>query len=205
MSRIDITLTSSTHSEFHWLNSFKSLEEKDIEKTILILRDALTVFSAKLTDRRKSWTNQALEINKKKIQKTVKHINEQGLTEMHEVNLNSLKLSLTQAECAQTERKESKPSKAERQYLWLIPSVIDWPYCLLIICVLDKHKIKRINEDQRVKLLKYIVKHRKSLFCCKLEERISQFQKNCVILLSILSCVLRYCRYQSRPFTYSRL
>ena len=207
MSRINITLASPTHPEFHWLDSFENLEEEDIEETILILRGALAAFSAELSDRREPWTDQALEINKEKLKVTAQHINKQGLTEMHEANLDSLKLPLAQAECAQNERKESKPSKAGKQYLWLVSTVIGWPYVLLIICALGKHKMERMDEDQRVKLLKYTAKHRESLFCRRLEDRAiqCQFQEKCMNFISILSCALNYCSFQSQPSTYSRL
>ncbi|KAL9124348.1 MAG: hypothetical protein Q9217_006315 [Psora testacea] len=175
-SRIAVTLASPTHPEFNWLDSFESLEEEEIEGIILILRGALAAFSAELTDRRKPWMDQALENYKEKLQQTAKQINEQGLTETHEANLDSLKLSLAQTGCAQTERKESKPSKAGRQYLWLISNVIGWPYVLLIICALGKHRMERIDEDQRVKLLRWIAKHRESLFCRTLEDRAIQWQ-----------------------------
>lgn len=81
MSRIDIILLTPTHPEFNWLDGFKSLEEEEIEGIILILRGALAAFSAELTDRRKPWTDQALENYKEKLQETAKQINEQGLSE----------------------------------------------------------------------------------------------------------------------------
>lgn len=196
MSRINITLATPTHPEFNWLDSFESLEEEEIEGIILILRGVLAAFSAELTDRRKPWTDQALENYKEKLQETAKQINEQGLTETYEGHLDSLKLSLAQAGCAQTERKKSKLSKAGRQYLWLISNIIGWPFVLLIICALGKHKMERLDKDQRVKLLKYIANHRESLFCRRLEDRAiqCQFQEKCINLISILSCVLKYCR-----------
>ncbi len=97
MSRIYITLTTPTHPEFNWLDSFESLEEEEIERVILILRGALTVFSAELSDRREPSTDRALEYYKK-LQKIAKQINKQKLTETHEGDLHSLKISLTQAE-----------------------------------------------------------------------------------------------------------
>lgn len=207
MSRIHITLTTPTQPEFNWLDSFESLEGEEIEGVILILRGALAAFSAELSDRREPSTDRALEDYKKKLQKIAKQINKQGLTETHKGDLDSLKISLAQAGSAQVEREESQPSKAGRQDLWLISNVIGWPYALLIFCALGKHKVERINEVQRVKLLKYVAGHRKLLFCRILEARAVQFrcQEKGMNLSSILSCILKYCRYQSRPFTYLRL
>lgn len=61
-----------------------------------------------------------------------------------------------------------------RQYLWLISRVVGWSYALLILCALGKHRIQRLDEDQRVKLIKYINKRRSSLFCPKLEDPATQ-------------------------------
>ena len=197
MSSIDITFATPTHPELRWSDSFEGLEEEEIEELVNNLRVALAAFSAELTDRRKPETDRKFEKYKQKLQETAKQINEQGLTKAHEEHLGSLKLILAQAGSAQGERKESKNSKAGRQYLWLISNVIGWPYVLLFFCALGKHKVERINEDQRVKLLKYIVNRRESLFCRRLEDRTIQFrsQEERMSLISILSCVLKYCRY----------
>ena len=207
MSRINITLATPDHPEVNWLDSSEGLEELEIEGIILILRGALAAFSAELSDRRQPWTDEALEDYKGKLQETAKQINEHRLTKQHELHLDNSRSSLSQAGSAQIEGKESNQSKAGRQYLWLISNLIGWPYVLLIICALGKHKIERIDEDQRVKLLKYIAEHRESLFCRKLEDRAiqCQFQEKCMNLISRLSCVLKFCRYQSRPSRYSRL
>lgn len=168
MSRINIIVSTPTHPEINWLDSFESLEGEEMEGIIQILRGALAAFSAELSDRREPSTDRALENYKKKLQKTAKQINKQGLTETHESDLDSLKISLTQAGSAQVEREESQPSKAGRQYLRFISNVIGWPCALLIFCALGKHKVERINEVQRVKLLKYVAEHPKLLFCCRL-------------------------------------
>ena len=191
MSHINLTLVTPTHPECNWLDSFESLKEEEIEGILLILRGALAAFSAELTDRRMPWPDHELQNYKKKLQETARQINEQELTRTHKANLDSL------TGYAQHERKESKQSKAGKQYLWLISNVIGWPYVLLIICALGKHKIERIGDNQRVKLLKYIVKHRESLFCRRLEDRAVQyqFQEHDINVILILSCVLKFCRY----------
>lgn len=173
----------------------------------MILRGALAAFSAELTDRRKPWRDQKLEDYKKMLQKTAKRINEQGLTKTHKVYMHSLDSSLAQAGCARIEGQDNKASKATRQYLRLISNAIGWSYVLLIFCTLGKHKVEHLDEDQRVKLLKYVAQHRESLFCHRLEDRAiqCQFSKKCMNLISIFSCVLKHCRYQSRPSTYTRL
>ena len=59
--------------------------------------------------------------------------------------------------------------KVVRQFLWLVSRVIGWSYALLILCTLGKHKLQKLDEDRRVKLVKYITQHRGSLFCPGLE------------------------------------
>ncbi len=85
------------------IKQLQKLEEEEIEKIILILRDTLTVFFAELSDRREPSTNRAREYYKKKLQKIAKQINKQELTETHENDMNSLKISFTQVESAQVE------------------------------------------------------------------------------------------------------
>ena len=118
MSLIDITFTTPTYQKFRWLDGLETLEEEEIEDLILILRGALSAFSAELTDRRQPWTDQSFEEYKKLLEDTAQQINVQGLTTKHEKYLQSLKSFLVQAQ------EENKISKALRQYLWLISKVI---------------------------------------------------------------------------------
>ena len=202
MSPIEIIFTTPTQPWFRWLDSFKCLREEEIEILIVILRGALAAFSAELADRREPSRDQTLEKYKKMLQETAKQINEQGLTRTHKGYLGSLNESLAQAGHAQ-----SKKGKAARQYLWLVSSVIGWPYVLLIYCALGKHKVELLNEDQQVQLVKYMAEHRESLFCCRLKDSAiqCQFQEKRMDFISITSCVLNYRRYQSRPATDTRL
>jgi hypothetical protein len=40
--------------------------------------------------------------------------------------------------------------------------------------LLGKHRVQKLDEDQRVKLIKHISKHRDSLFCRRLEDKAIQ-------------------------------
>ena len=204
MSPIDITFATPTHPEFKWLDSFESLGEEEIKGFIVTLRGALSAFSTELIDRRKPYKDQTLENHELMLQETAKHINTQGLTKTHEIYLGNLDSALAQAACAQAERKESK---AARQYLWLISQVIGWPYVLLVFCALGKHKVEHLNEDQRIKIVKYIAKHRESLFCRRLDDKAiqCQFQEYGMNLNSIPLCLLEYRRHGNPPSTYTRL
>ena len=162
----------------------------------MILQVALAAFFAELIDRRKPWTDQQFENIKPKFHETAKIMNEQRLTEMHDGQLNNLKLFLAQTGSAQ-KRTECKNG---RQYFLLISNVIGWFYVFLIFCVLGKHKMERMIEEMRVKVFKYIATHRESLFCRRIEDKTIQFrsQENRMSFNSLLLCVLNYCRYPSR-------
>ena len=178
------------------VKQFRKVRKKKIEKFVVILQAALAVFSAELIDRRKFWTDRQFENIKRKFHETAKIINEQGLTEMHEGQLNNLKLFLAQTRSAQ-KRTECKNGK---QYFLFISNVIGWFYVFLIFCVLSKHKVERMIEKMRVKVFKYIATHRESLFCRRIENKTIQFrsQENRMSFNSLLLCVLNYCKYPSR-------
>ena len=137
----------------------------------MILRGALSAFSAELTDRRQPWCDKVFEDCKEMLQETARQINKQGLTQTHEKYLDSLNLFLSQAGC---DPKMNKTSKAMAQYLWFFSKVIGWPYVLLIFCTLGKHKIEHLNEDQRAKLVTYFAQNRETLFCRELQNKAVQ-------------------------------
>jgi len=153
------------------LPRFESLGDIEIEKIIILLRGALATFFAELTDRRKPWNDTRLEDSCDMLRKTAKHINNEGFTEGHERYLDNLHLYLAGPGDAQKERNEPK---AARQYLWLISIAIGWPYALLILCALGKWRLQNLDDDQRVKILKYVAKHRGSLFYSRLEGKAFQ-------------------------------
>jgi hypothetical protein len=45
-------------------------------------------------------------------------------------------------------------------FLWLISRVIDWPHAFLVLCALSKTTVMKLKENQRLKLIKHIIKHR---------------------------------------------
>ena len=177
MSPIEITCATPTHPPFSWLDSLDKLEEGEIEGFVLNLRGALAAFSMELKDRRELRyrrepdVDQALENYKKQLRETAEQINKQGLTKTQEVFLVNLTTLFAQAQCAKDECDDNNMHKAGREYLWLISSVIGWPYALLIVCTLGRNKIERLKEDHCVKLLRYIHENRELLYCCGLDNR----------------------------------
>ena len=188
MSPINIIFATPTYSKLNWLDSCEGVGEEEIRDLILFLRGALAALSAELDDRRNTRKDENLESYKRMLWETAKQINEQGLTETHERCLGSLGSFLAQAE---VERKESKFDKATRQYLWLISKAIGWPWVRFIWCALGKCKVKHLNEGQRIKLVKYIAKHRESFFCRSLEDRVVQCQSQEICMnpcIDIIAC-----------------
>lgn len=182
MSSIDIIFVTSIYFKFKWLDSLKTFKKKQIEEFIMIFRGALSVFFAKLTDRRKFWKNQSFENYKKMFQKTVQQINEQKLITIHEKYLNNLNSFLTQTDRAQIEQKKNKTNNVTKQYFWFISKITNWFYVFLIFCALNKHKIEHFDENQRVKFVKYIVQNKKTFFCRNFQNKIIQFNvsKKCI-------------------------
>jgi hypothetical protein len=171
MSPISITFATSTNPELKWIDSFEGLRDEEIEEIIVHCRAATASFFAELCDRRKPWNDRTLENYRDMLLENANRINEKGFTKGHQLHLNDLFTSLSDPCDAQTERSEAKVA---RQFLWLISRVIGWSYALLILCTLGKHRVQKLDEDQRVKLIKHISKHRDSLFCRRLEDKAIQ-------------------------------
>ena len=169
MSPISITFDTSINSCFQWYDSFKGLADKELEEIVVHCRSATTVFFIELSNRRKLWKNRTLENYHDMLLKNVNRINRRGLIDEHEGYLKNLYSFLADSKDAQIERNETKVA---RQYLWLVSRVIGWFYALLILCALSKHRLQKLDEDQRVKLVKYITQHRDFLFCSKLANKV---------------------------------
>lgn len=169
MSSINIIFVVSKYLKFQWFDSLESLEEKEIENSILILRGALSAFSAELTDRRIFKKDQSLDNHKMTLEKTAQRINTQGLSQTDENYLNTLNLYITQEDV------KDKTKKATTQIFWQTAKLIGWPYVFLIVCALGKHRFAHHDEDHRIKLIKFIAQNRKTFFCQSLQDKVIQF------------------------------
>lgn len=134
-------------------------------------------------------------------------INTRSLTDEHEDYLKNLYSFLADSRDAQIERNETKVA---RQYVWLVSRVIGWSYALLILCALSKHRLQKLDEDRRVKLVKHITQHRASLFCPKLKNKairckLHQIRMNSPLYIVILLYLLNYRRCKSETFTLKGL
>jgi len=168
MSPISITFGTPTNPSFQWYDSFKDLADEELEEIVIHCRSATAAFFTELSDRRKPWKDRTLEDFHDMLLENAIRINRRGLTDEHEGYLKNLYPFLADPGDAQIERNETKVA---RQYLWLVSRVIGWSYALLILCALGKHRLQKLDEDRRVKLVKYITQHRDSLFCPKLADK----------------------------------
>ena len=171
MSPISITFRTPTNPEFKWFDSFEDLTDEELEEIAVQCRSATAAFFTELSHRRtprKDWT---VESHLDMLLENANRINRKGFTDEHKVRLNNLYTFLADPVGAQPERDDNKVA---RQYLWLVSRVTDWSYALLILCALGKDKLHRLNEDQRIKLIKYIAQHPDSLFCPKLKDKAIQ-------------------------------
>ncbi len=105
------------------------------------------------------------------LQKTAERITNKGFTENYKLYLDNLYRYLADPYNAQKERNESK---AAGQYLRLVSIAVGWSYALLILCALKKWRLQNLDENQRVKILRYVFKKRGSLFCFRLEDKAVQ-------------------------------
>ena len=168
MSPISITFGTPTNPSFQWYDSFKGLADEELEEIVVHCRSATAAFFTELSDRRKPWKDRTLEEYHDMLLENADRINRRGLTDEHKGYLKNLYLYLADPGDAQIERNDTKVA---RQYLWLISKAIGWSYALLILCTLGKHRLQRLDEDRRVKLVKHITQHRDSLFCPKLKDK----------------------------------
>ena len=168
MSATSIILSTPTNPKFQWFDSFKDLTDKELNEVAVHCRSATAALFTELSDRRHPWKDQKLEDYQDMLLKNANQIKEEGLNNEHELYLDRLCTFLADPDDAQTERIEIK---MVRQYLWLVSRVIGWSYVLLILYTLGKDKLQKLDEDQRIKLVKHIVQNRDSLSCPRLEEK----------------------------------
>ena len=183
-----INFSTPGKPNLRWFDSLKDLTDKELNAIAIQSRSATAAVFSELSDRSNPWQDQTLEAYHKKLLENADQINREGLTKEHETYLNTYLVGLSDA------RNEIKVLK---QFLWLISRVIGWPYALLLLCALGIHKLQRLDEDQRTKLVKYIAQHRDSLFCPILHEKAvcCKLHRICMNLPFCISVSTDYRRY----------
>jgi len=167
MSQITIAFGTPANRSFRWFDTFEGLTTEELDEIIIQCRSATAAFLTELVDRRRPWTDCALEDYYVILQRNANRIDKKGLTKEHKLQLHGVHTILADPGDTQPERNEKKVA---RHFLWLISRVIGWSYALLTLCALGKNKVEKLDEDQRVKIIKFIIQRRGSLFCSSLEE-----------------------------------
>ena len=165
MSSISVTFGTPTNPSFQWFDSLKGLADEELDEIAIHCRSATAAIFTELSDRRNPWKDQTLEEYHKLLLKTANRINRKGLTNKNKLYLNDLNTYLAGPDDARNE------IKVVRQFLWLVSRVIGWSYALLILCALGKHRLQKLDEDRRIKLVKHITQHSDSLLCPVLEDK----------------------------------
>ena len=167
MSPITIAFSTLANRDFRWFDNLQGLTTEELNEFIIQCRSATAAFLTELTDRQRPWKDSILEDYCDKLQRGANRINKKGLTKEHKLQLQEVHKLLAEPGDTQTERQSKIIA---RQFLWLISRVVGWSYALLTLCALGKNKVERMDEDQRVKIIKFIIQCRRSLFCLSLEE-----------------------------------
>lgn len=167
MPPITITFSTPANLDFRWFDNLEGLTTEELDEIVIQCRSATAAFLIELTDRRRPWRDYALEDYCDILQQTANRINKKGLTKEQELQLQGVYTYLADSGDTQAERNDKKVA---RHFLWLISRVIGWSYALLTLCALGKNKVEKLNEDQRVKITRFIIQFRGSLFCSSLEE-----------------------------------
>jgi hypothetical protein len=188
MSPISITFGTPANPKFKWFDSFEGLTDEELDEIVVHCRSATAAFFAELSDRRKPWKDRTLEDYYEILLENADRINRKGFAKEHALRLKDLYMSLADPSNAQIERNENKVA---RHFLWLVSRVIDWSYALLILCTLGKHKVQKLDEDQRVKLIKHIIKHRETLFCPRLKDKAIQCNLH-QIRMNLPLCIIKF-------------
>lgn len=201
MSPINIIFRTPTNPNFTWLDNFKGVEDQELDEIAIHCRSATAAIFTELSDRRNPWKDRTLEDYQAMLLKNAHQINEEGLTYEHEVYLDNLYTYLAGPGDARNE------VKMVRHFLWLVSRVMDWSYALLLLCTLGKHRLQKLDEDRRVKLIKYITQDRDSLSCPTLKDRAIQCRLHqiCMNHLLHIENSLKCFRYEDRPSTHKRL
>ncbi|KAL8762860.1 MAG: hypothetical protein Q9184_001205 [Pyrenodesmia sp. 2 TL-2023] len=153
MSPIEITFSTSTVSAFAWYESHKRLTNPELNELVIQCRGATAAFCAELNDRYNPTTGDSNQIYCQRLEQAAERINEKGDAEAYANNMQDLYRMLDDPGDTQTER---TPSKLARHFIWLVSRILGWAHALLILCVLGRETIRKLNEYQRAKIITHV-------------------------------------------------
>lgn len=172
MLPFSIPCATATGLELSWLEGFEDVRNEEIENAIILLRGMTAACTVELADRSELSSEDIQDAFRHRLHATAKRINKRGFSPDHETYLNNWRGYILEASDAQKERNENK---AARQYLRLLSMAVGWSHALLVLCALGKSCLRRLDDNQRVKILRYVSRNRGSLSCSRLEEKAKQF------------------------------
>lgn len=201
MSPISIIFRTPTNPNLTWLDTFRGITDEELDEFAIHCRNATAAIFTELSDRRNPWKDRTLEKYKDKLLRNAYQINKEGLTDGHKAYLDNLYLYLAGPGDTRNE------IKLVRQFLWLVSRVTDWSYALLLLCSLGKHRLQKMDEDRRVKLIKHVTQHRDLLSCPVLRDRAIECQLHQIRMshLHHIDYSLNCLRYKPRASTHKGL
>lgn len=185
MPPITITLNPPANRSFTLFDSFQDLSDEELSEIVVQCRSATAAFFAELSDRQKPWDDYMLEHHCETIQQHANRINGAGLTTEYTDQLRDVHTFLADPSDAQAEH---KGQTVARHFLWLVSRVMGWSYALLILCALGRNRVQRLDEDQRVKIVKFISKWRGSLYCWELGEKAIEYRLDQICM--VIHCII---------------
>lgn len=151
MPAFSITFSAPSKPHFHWYDSFEDLTDSEITEFAFLCRNATAAFFGEVTERRNPCQDLGVENYYDLLHHNVNWINDHGINKVYEANLEDFETYMVGPADSQDKRRDRW---LVRQFLWSILRVTYWSNVLLIFCALGKNKLQKLNDDQRVKLLK---------------------------------------------------
>ena len=90
MSVASIFFSTPTNPKFQWFDSFKDVTDEELNEITIHCRIATAALFTELSDRRHPWKDRTLENYQNMLLKNAREINEEGLTNEHELCLDQL-------------------------------------------------------------------------------------------------------------------
>lgn len=168
MSPVEITFNTPTVPTFAWYESHKRLTNQELNELIIQCRGATAAFCAELNDRYNPTSGDTSQIHYQRLEQAAERINEQGNAEAYANNMQDLYGMLDDPDDTQTER---TPSKLARHFIWLVSRVVGWAHALLILCVLGRETVRKLNEYQRAKIITHVFERQDILYCQSLQDQ----------------------------------
>ena len=170
ISMTSITLSTSKRSSIQWVYGLEDVTDEEIKELALHCRTAVHALETELIGRGQPQDDQLLKTYCESLQSNAVQIIESGtLIREHRHQLEG-KTSFIQVMNGNTALNHYE-LKLARDFVWLISRSLGWPFALLVIWSLGMHKLRKMSDAHRVKILKYISRNRTLLYCDVLDKK----------------------------------